>query len=149
MLLKVVLDNEEYNILYSPIKVKENVKLYFPLVRALWSKISDSQKKSVVIITDNKNNKIINFDSLIQCYAYSRQDTLDYGQMFVTFILDKKECNENNIKKYKSFNDNIYNCACGVKIMYKNIIRNIDTDELFIIGSDCIKWWKYDKKIIK
>ena len=44
MIVKIVLDNIEYDILYSPINGKENVKFYKLLAMALWSKLTEEKK---------------------------------------------------------------------------------------------------------
>ena len=44
MIVKVILDNVEYDVLYSPIKSKSKVKFYKPLAVALWSKLTKERK---------------------------------------------------------------------------------------------------------
>ena len=49
MIVKIVLDNVEYDILYTPIKSKTKVKFYKPLAIALWSKLKEERKITLII----------------------------------------------------------------------------------------------------
>ena len=63
MIVKIVLDNIEYDILYSPINGKENIIFYKPLPIALWSKLTEERKKQLIIKNPyNQNHKILNFN---------------------------------------------------------------------------------------
>ena len=142
MIVKIVLDNIEYDILYSPINGKENIIFYKPLPIALWSKLTEERKKQLIIKNPyNQNHKILNFNKLLQCYSHINDITLEYN------TIKGKNYNEKQ-DKYKYFNNNKQNCCCcGIPIKNEFIIRNIDTNMDFIIGSECIKWWKYGKDI--
>ena len=46
MLVKIILDNIEYDILYSPKKGKADLKFYKPLAIALWNGLTAKRKKT-------------------------------------------------------------------------------------------------------
>ena len=47
---------------------------------------------------------------------------------------------EKYFKNFK-FND-ACQCICGEHIKYLNVIQHKNTNKFFVIGSDCIYWWK-------
>ena len=80
MIVKIVLDNIEYDILYSPINGKENVKFYKPLAMALWGKLTEERKTQLIIKNPyNQNHKILNFDKLLQCYSHNYDISQEYN----------------------------------------------------------------------
>jgi hypothetical protein len=50
MLIKINLDNVDYNVVYSPVNNKVDVKLYKPLVRELWKIATQHEKEKLIII---------------------------------------------------------------------------------------------------
>lgn len=150
MLDKIILDKIEYNILYSPIINKDDVKLHKPLITALWNKLSDEVKQKLIIKNPyNDKHKILNFDKILECYVFDGNETVKYAHLMVNSFFEKGTYYNDLKDKYKLFdNKKCGCCACGVKIEHKFIIKNISTNTFFIIGSECIKWWKY-KKVIR
>lgn len=142
MIVKILLDNVEYDILYSPIKSKTTVKFYKPLAIALWSKLTEKRKQTLIIKNpNNEHHKILNFDKLIECYLHNRDITHEHNLTVDKGHTIKKE-------KFKYFdNQKDGCCCCGIPIKDEFIIKNIDTNIPYIIGSECIKWWKYGKDI--
>jgi hypothetical protein len=107
---------------------------------ALWSKLTEERKTQLIIKNQyNQNHNILNFDKLLQCYSHNSNITLEYNTI-------KGENHNEKQNKYKCFN-NKPNCCCGIPMKKDFIITNIDTNMNFIIGSECIKWWKYGKDI--
>jgi len=140
MLDKITIENTKYDIIFSPISLKDN-KLYKPLVRALWSALTEERKKKLIIINPyNEKHKILNFDKILACYIHTIDITKEYTEIKGKFHTDK-------LLKYQHFNNKPGCCACGVKIIYEYIIKNIDTNKLYIIGSQCIKWRISEKTI--
>ena len=75
MLDKITIDKINYDIFYSPISLKDN-KLYKPLVKALWSALTEEQKKNVRIKNPcNDNHKILSFDKIIACFIHNTEIT--------------------------------------------------------------------------
>ena len=80
MIVKILLDNVEYDILYSPIKSKNKVKFYKPLAIALWNKLTEERKNLLIIKNpSNEHHKILNFDKLIECYLHNRDVTHEHN----------------------------------------------------------------------
>ena len=98
------------------------------------SGLTEEQKTKLIIISPyNKIHKILNFDKIIACYIHNTDDLF----------------------KYQNFNNKPGCCACVIKIINAFIIKNINTNNVNIICSECIKWWisekdiRYIKEIIK
>lgn len=135
---KVNLDGIIFSILYK--EVSKELNLYIPLVKALWKELSDNQKKN--IISEIGCNNIIRFFSIIKCFKYSLDDTIQHSQQ-------KLNTYQGVVSIYHTFNEEIINeininhgkCACGVSIIDENIIQNIETKRFYIIGCVCIEWW--------
>ena len=141
MLVKILLDNVEYYVLYSPIKSIKKVKFYKPLALALWSTLTEQRKKSLIIYVNNTDHKILNFDKLLQCYLHNSKITHELNLVTAKGHTPNKEA-------FKYFNNKKAGCcACGVPIMWEAVIQNIDTKTDYIIGCECIKWWKCEKDI--
>ena len=142
MLVKIILDNIEYDILYSPIKSKKKVKFYKPLAIALWSKLTEERKKTLIIINPyNEHHKILNFDKLLECYLYGSKITHEFNLVTAKWDTPEKE-------RFKDYNSEKPGCCwCGVPIKDIGIIQNIDSKIYFKMGCECIKWWKCEKDI--
>ena len=130
MIVKILLDNVEYYILYSPIKTKKKVKFYKPLAEALWSTLTEQRKQTLII--NFKDSKILNFDKLLECYLHNSTITQELNLVTAKGHTPNKE-------KFKYFNNKKHGCcACGVPIKWEAIIKNIDTKTRYIIGCKCI-----------
>jgi hypothetical protein len=145
MLTEVKLDkDQEPYIIISPPRYKytengepELIKLWIPLVLTLWNKITNEQKQNIVCIRSYDGVKIINFMSLINCYEYSYYINSTYCMdSYFAYLKGTTE-----LKDYKYFEKNGC-CSCGVPISNKFIIFNKITRNKYIIGCDCIQWWK-------
>ena len=142
MIVKIILDNIEYDILYSPKPGKADLKFYKPLAIALWNGLTEQRKKTLIIINPkNEHHKILNFDKLIECYSNDSNTQLEY-----TLVAGK--CYSIKKDKFKFFNNQRAGyCCCGVSIGFEFPIKNIDTNITYIIGSECINWWDCKKDI--
>ena len=146
MLTRIILENEEYYVLYTPIKNKEHVKFYTPLLISLWEIITKDEKKDMIIKCNLK--KIINFDRVLQLFKYDKQDTLNLYKL----LNQHKHINEiaDEINKYFGNyifdlkHDTGFRCICGVYLVNLNVVQHIQTKKYFVIGSECIHWWKND-----
>ena len=123
MIVKLLLDNIEYDILYSPIKSKTKVKFYKPLAIALWNKLTEERKKLLIIQNpSNEDHKILNFDKLIECYLHTTDITLKHN-----LVTNKGHTKDK--EKFKYFNiEKAGCCCCGVPIKDEAIIQNNDTN---------------------
>jgi hypothetical protein len=145
MLTEVKLDkDQEPYIIISPPRYKYNengepeiIKLWIPLVLTLWNKITNEQKQNIVCIRSYDGVKIINFMSLINCYEYSYYMNATYCWNYHFAYLK----GSTELKDYNYFGK-IGHCSCGVPIKNKFIIFNKITKNKYIIGCDCIQWWK-------
>jgi hypothetical protein len=143
MLTKIIINNENYIVIYSP-KSKSN--FYKPLLYALWDKLTDNQKNKATL-NNRKNDKIIIFDRVLLFYKICKGHTLNHNNNKKSNISNLCNINEKCVYRYFSDNDEEGCCACGVKIIYEHIIQNIETKRFYIIGSECIHWWDRPKEI--
>ena len=113
------IDKEEYILRYVSEIIDGYVKdeMYLPLVKALFRRLSPTQKEYLIIKT--KDAKIIMHQELLDCYQ--RKDTPCY------------------------FSD--CRCICNVPIKQVFTIKNLETKKKYKIGCDCIINWGFDKKI--
>ena len=103
------------------IKNQENEKnkIYEPLLRGLWSCLTNAQKNKLIVVSPD-NNKIINFNTLINNFKYNKElDNFNEGQ----------------------------NCICGEDIINIYYVKNTITENDIEIGCECIKWWKCRKEV--
>ena len=117
MKLETKLENETYTIIYNAEAEKENI--YEPLLRGLWDCLTTLQKNNLIVITPD-NNKIINFNTLINNFKYNKElDNFNEGRK----------------------------CICGEDIINISYVTNIITKSEIEIGCECIKWWKCGKDV--
>jgi hypothetical protein len=146
MICQIILDNVEYNVLYTPKYtvhdgIKKYILLWHPLVVNLWKQLTESQKKKLIIINPyNEKVKVINFNCVLDCFKFKYTDNIIFTLKLIKF--HKKGCLE--ILKGYNYHDNrkAGECTCGIKIAYEYVIKNIETEKYCIIGSECIKWWE-------
>lgn len=149
MFVKIMLENIEYDVFYSEINLKQNIKFHKPLCIALWSKITPKQKTDIIIINPYNNKQlIVNFDMLLNCFKCTKQYTMEYFNVKSKVFNDCNFIETDELRKYNFFDNSKLKCACGIRICNEHVIKNISNEYYYIIGSDCIKWWKYDKSVI-
>lgn len=138
MRLEMELNNIHYILKYKPIS---DVKFYKPLLKALWALITERQQKRLILIRLD-GVKIINFDSLLNLFEFNRQAEIDYFRL--KQIVKRTPEIDDELNTYSNIKvDDIITCKCicGVCITYESIIKHRATNQFYIIGSECIKWW--------
>ena len=142
MIVKLLLDNVEYDVLYSPKQGKADVKFHKPLAIALWTGLTEERKKTLIIINPkNEHHRVLNFDKLLECYICNSDTKHEYNLVAGKCYSIKKD-------KFKLFdNQNGGYCCCGASIEFEFLVKNIDSNKLYIIGSECINWWGCKKNI--
>jgi hypothetical protein len=142
MIVKILLNNVEYDILYLPKYGKADVKFHKPLAIALWKGLTEERQKTLIIINPkNEHHKILNFDKLIECYICNTITRHEYNLVAGKCYSIKKD-------KFKLFdNQRGGYCCCGAGIEFEFLVKNIDSNKSYIIGSECINWWDCKKDI--
>jgi len=75
---------------------------------------------------------MIIFNDLLDCYEYNRNKNFEFHSILIN-NLSKNKYNDNIDKNYNYFdNDKPNSCSCGVHIIYKFIINNIETKQILL-----------------
>jgi hypothetical protein len=121
---------------------KNYILLWHSLVINLWNQLTESQKKKLIIINPyNENIKVINFNSILDCFSFNYSNNIIFKLALIKFHMT----GDLDILKGFNYHKNCGNgrkCICGINIIDEHVIKHLETETFCIIGSECIKWWE-------
>lgn len=148
MIREIELDGIKYKVFYVPKKKRngKDILMWNKLVINLWSVLTNSQKQKIIIHHPFNNDiKIINFHSITDYFKYNFKESITL-QIALCNRIKEPDFYEKLRSKYNCVDPKKpLACTCGVTIEIPYVIINEETEKKYIIGIECINWWRRKK----